>query len=266
MSRRVDAIVARVVELPRPLLVAFDVDGTLAPIVPRPEDASVPAETRAWLRKLAGLPKVEVALVTGRDARALAKILRAPQLWRAIEHGRRVLAPNEKPSRLALTPSQKKSLDAFRAWAEANVVPEGASLEEKEGALAVHVRDLEARDPKRAKASLRAARTTAARLGLLPRDGRAVLEAEVESGDKGKALEKLIRSTRARSVLYAGDDLTDLPAIRFAVEKGGEGIFVRSPERPRTPKGASAALASSDEVPLLLRALVEALAPSPRRR
>lgn len=266
MKNGPEALAARVAQLPKPLLLAFDVDGTLAPIAQNPADAKVPAETRTLLRTLAGLPEVEVALVTGRDARALAKIVRAERLWRAIEHGRRVLAPNEPPSPLALTSTQKKSLATFRAWVEEEAVPAGAVREEKEGAIAVHVRDLEGRDPARARTLLRRAKGMAKRAGLLPREGRAVVEAEVESGDKGKALARLLRATGARSVVYAGDDLTDLPAIRVAVDEGGLGVFVRSTERPRAPRGASASLASSDEVPEWLRALVAHLKPARARR
>ena len=58
----------------RPFGVLSDIDGTLAPIVPRPEDARVPAETRALLRGL--IEKgVRVALVTGRSLEAAGEAL-----------------------------------------------------------------------------------------------------------------------------------------------------------------------------------------------
>src|SRR3954454_8117335 len=53
--------------------IILDVDGTLAPIVPRPEDAAVPAEARAELERLAGRYRL-LAFVSGRtgeDARRI---------------------------------------------------------------------------------------------------------------------------------------------------------------------------------------------------
>src|SRR5690606_15309573 len=80
----------------------------------------------------------------------------------------------------------------------------------------------------------RAARR-ARKLGLHVRHGRAVLEAELAPGDKGVALASLRERTGARSVFFAGDDLTDLPAIRYA-SRHGLGAFVASTERA-APRG-----------------------------
>ncbi|GAG10881.1 unnamed protein product, partial [marine sediment metagenome] len=50
----------------RPLGLLSDIDGTLSPIVARPEDAAVPEAIRAPLRRLAA-KGVKVALITGRS-------------------------------------------------------------------------------------------------------------------------------------------------------------------------------------------------------
>ncbi|MER3411365.1 MAG: trehalose-phosphatase, partial [Thermoleophilia bacterium] len=49
-----DVLLARVAERPGETALILDVDGTLAPIVLRPEEAAVPGETRRELRRLVG--------------------------------------------------------------------------------------------------------------------------------------------------------------------------------------------------------------------
>jgi trehalose-phosphatase len=242
-------------ELGRPLLVAFDVDGTLAPIVSEPASARVPAATRALLLSLAQVPGVHVALVTGRDLGGLVTVAGSLPVWRAVSHGRVVLSPTDTAAAERPPTAAMERLEGFRAWAQDHAVPEGAVLEDKDGAVAVHVRELAQSEPPRAEALLERARASAERLGLHVRLGRAVCEAEVAAGDKGTALRQLITATRARGVVYAGDDLTDLPAIAVAVDRGGMGLFVTSAERP-APDCATAVLEGTGAVHVLLAALV----------
>jgi trehalose 6-phosphate phosphatase len=256
----VQAVAARIDALGRPLLLAFDVDGTLAPIVTDPDAARVPDGIQALLRQLAERQGVHVAFVTGRDPSSLARVVEVSAAWRAVEHGRRVLAPDEQADPLALSEVHRDRLRAFRRWAESHAEPRGAALEDKEGSVAVHVRRLASQDPEAASEILAQARRQAEQGGLEVRMGRSVCEAEVESGDKGAALGRLVRATEARGVFYAGDDVTDEPAIRRARELGGLGVFVSSKERPGSETAASATLQGPDAVAELLRELVRRLA------
>ncbi len=258
-SPQVAELVERICALPRPLLVALDVDGTLAPIVEDPEASRVPAPLARSLGVLAAARGVRLALVTGRDARSLGHVVRVPGAWRAVEHGRRVLRPGERARVPRLAPDVRRRLERFAAWAEREAVPEGARLERKAAAVAVHVRGLAERSQADADAVLRAAEREARRLGLACREGRAVREVEAEPGDKGEALARLVGATRARGVIYAGDDVTDYPAIRRAAELGGEGLFVRSKERPRAPRSATVSVTNGAELALLLAALADRL-------
>lgn len=262
----VEELAAAIGRLSRPLLVACDVDGTLAPIVDDPAAARVPPSVARDLRTLAARRGVHVALVTGRDAGALARLVRVPGAWRALEHGARLVAPRERAARRRLSPAELARLGAFEAWALERAVPHGAELEHKPESRALHVRTLARRQPALARRLLREASAAARRSSLSPRAGRAVLEAELRPGDKGDALSQLVRAARCRGVVYVGDDLTDVPAIRRAVELGGIGLFVRSAERPRAPRGATASLAGPAEVAALLSLLARApLTASPRR-
>lgn len=244
----------RIEGLERPLLLALDVDGTLAPIVDDPSAARVPDAVRDRLERIEGCEGVELALVTGRDAFSLAEVAGEVRVWRAVSHGRLVLGPDEAPRGMDLDDAARSRLETFRRWAESEAMPQGARIEDKDGAVAVHVRALAQRDASGAEALLERARERAEREGLHARLGRAVCEAEVESGDKGTALEKLLAATGARGVVYAGDDLTDLPAIELAARRGGVGAFVRSSER-EPPAQASAVLEGPGAVADLLEAL-----------
>ncbi len=250
------ALAERVAALPRPLLVALDVDGTLAPIVADPASARVPEEVAARVEMLSGAPGVTVALVTGRDAAQLDRMMTAPRAWRVVEHGRAILAPGEPSPEI--DPASRARLDAFESWAAARLRARGARVERKPASVAVHVRELAAGDAEAGAAVLREAERAAMDAGLFPREGRAVLEASVARADKGTALAALMSRTGAASVVYAGDDLTDVPAIALASERG-LGVFVRSSERPAAPPGASAELPGPESVAELLGHLVRLL-------
>ncbi len=222
-----EEMVRRIRALPRSRLLAFDVDGTLAPIVPVPEEARVPAPTRRALRMLG--ERERIAFVTGRDLAGLRRVLGSvPGAWRAVEHGGWIVPPGTRARRPPPTMEERARLAAFEAFVRATP----GRLEKKPRAVALHVRGLDGalRDALLARAARRARR-----LGLHVRHGRAVLEAELSPGDKGEALAALQYRTGARAVFFAGDDLTDLPAIRYA-QRHGLGVFVASAER-RSPRG-----------------------------
>jgi trehalose 6-phosphate phosphatase len=247
----------RVNELARPVLLGLDVDGTLAPIVEDPEAASVTPSIREVLGRLVELEGLTVALITGRDAAALAYVAPLPaatvaRVWRGVEHGRVILAPGEDPEGASVTEEEAARLAAFEAEAE-SLRGEGARLERKPASRAVHVRGLADAigDP-----LLERAEAMARRHGLTPRRGRAVLEAEVRVGSKRAALEAIADRTDPRSVVFAGDDVTDFEAIAFAASRG-LGAFVRSPERSEGPPEAQLVLDGPAAVDAWLREIAD---------
>ena len=113
-----DALHARIWALPRPTLLAFDVDGTLAPIVDDPAAARVPAATATALRKLAKRQGLRVALVTGRDGASLRRLVRVPGAYRALEHGALVVGPGQRVPRRRLSAQAGAKLRSFERWVE----------------------------------------------------------------------------------------------------------------------------------------------------
>ena len=215
--RRVDAI-ARLAEEPERAAVILDVDGTLAPIVPRPEDAAVPPETRAELERIAGRYRL-LAFVSGRmgeDARRMVGVDGAEYVG---VHG------------LELAPEAVRWREPLNELASAEW-PWG-HVEDKRLTVSFHYRN--AAGPGRLFAHAESI-AVAPGVGLVPRFGRKVLEVRPPvDADKGTAVCQLVREAGVARALFAGDDTTDLDAFRGLREAGLElavCVAVRSDEGP----------------------------------
>jgi trehalose 6-phosphate phosphatase len=188
----VDAL-ARIAAEPQKAALFLDVDGVLAPIVTRPEDARVPGETRRVLRELSGRYGL-VACVTGRPSEVAREIVGVDELMYVGEHG------------LELDPDASDW--AGRIHGFATDVP-WADVEVKPLSVAFHYRG--AADHELAREQLEPVAAAALDLGFRARWGRMVLEIlpPVEAS-KGTAVRRLLETTGLRRALYAGDDTTDL--------------------------------------------------------
>ncbi|MFG2791588.1 trehalose-phosphatase [Streptomyces sp. NPDC048419] len=214
---------------PGKTVVGLDFDGTLAPIVADPEQARAHPEAVPALAALA--PKVaSVAVVTGRPAGVAVRhggFAGVPGLEHLIVLGHygaerwdavsgEVSAPAPHPGVAALRAELPGVLDREGAW-------QGTWIEEKGRALAVHTR--RSADPQAAFEALRAPLTDlATRHGLIVEPGRLVLELRPPGMDKGVALLEYVRETGASAVLYAGDDLGDLPAFSAVDRLRADGV------------------------------------------
>jgi trehalose 6-phosphate phosphatase len=170
----------------------LDIDGVLAPIVPRPEDARVPDETRSELRRLSARYRL-VACVTGRQSSVAREIVGVPELIYVGEHG------------LELDPRARAWGPRIHAFADAAPWPE----EQKPLSAAFHFRT--ASNPAAARATLETVAAQALEHGFRTRWGRMVLEVlPPVDASKGTAVKSLLDQTGLRRALYAGDDVTDL--------------------------------------------------------
>ncbi|MFF5426998.1 MULTISPECIES: trehalose-phosphatase [unclassified Streptomyces] len=259
---------------PEQAVVALDFDGTLAEIVPDPEQARAHPGAVAALAALA--PRIaSVVVVTGRPAgvavryggfAGVAGLDRLVVLghygaerWDAATGTVTAAAPH--PGVAAVRAELPGFLDRHGAWP-------GVWIEEKGRAVAVHTR--RAVDPEGAFEALKGPLgDLAARHGLVLEPGRMVLELRPPGMDKGVALASYLRETDAGSVLYAGDDLGDLPAFA-AVEKlradGVPGVLVcsGSSEVPALADRADLAVPGPSGVVEFLTDLAEAVGEAPR--
>jgi trehalose 6-phosphate phosphatase len=188
----VDAL-ARIASEPEKAALFLDVDGVLAPIVERPEDARVPAATRTVLGRLAERYAL-VACVTGRPSDVAREIVGVEGLTYVGEHG------------LELDPDAEEW--AARIHGFAAEVP-WIDVEVKPLSVAFHYRT--APDPDAARAALEPVAASALDLGFRSRWGRMVLEVlPPVNASKGTAVRRLLETSGLRRALYAGDDTTDL--------------------------------------------------------
>ena len=187
---------ARLRSEPGRAAVLLDVDGTLAPIVARPELAVVPEEARAEVRRLVGRYAL-VACISGRTGAEAARRVGVEGVVYVGVHG------------LELAPEAERWREALRPFAE----EDWPWLEDKGLTVAFHWR--EALDDAEARRSLEAVAERARADGLEARWGRKVLELRppVEA-DKGTAVRALLAERGLERALYAGDDTTDLDAFR----------------------------------------------------
>lgn len=216
---------------PTTALAGFDFDGTLAPIVTDPR-ASAPqpgvVEALVELSTRVGT----VAVITGRPAATavrLGGLDRVPGIVVLGHYGAerwvdgRVSAADPPPGVALIRAELPVLVDTVGA-------PTGTWIEDKGRSLAVHTRRTE--DPDRALELLAGPLSELAeRADLKLEPGRMVIELRPQGVDKGAALTSLVEERRARSVLYAGDDLGDLPAfeaVRSLRKRGVPGLTVCS--------------------------------------
>jgi trehalose 6-phosphate phosphatase len=227
--RGVDDRLALLRSEPSRAAVLLDVDGTLAPIVGRPDLAAVPEEARAEVRRL-GARYARGAWVSGRTSVDAARLVGVDGVVYVGVHG------------LELAPEAARWREALRPFA-AETWP---WLEDKGLTVALHWR--EAPDAVAAERSLRVVAARAEEAGLEARWGRKVLELRPPiAADKGTAVRFLLEERGLQRALYAGDDTTDLDAFR-----GLDGLEV-----------SVRVAVSSPESPLLLREAADVVVRSP---
>jgi trehalose-phosphatase len=217
----------------RPVSVFLDYDGTLTPIVARPELAVLDAAVRAVLERLG--QRVVVGVLSGRDLDDVRALVGVPGLWYAGSHGYDIVGPDGAPIEVDVAADVQDALATAADALDAALtdVP-GAWVERKRHADAVHFRQA----PDGAIPEVEAAvdRVVAAHPGLRKTGGKRVFELRPDvDWDKGTALWKLFEVAGLRRgadlPVFIGDDLTDEDAFR-ALGDDGVGIVVSDEPRP----------------------------------
>jgi trehalose 6-phosphate phosphatase len=219
--------------------VLTDVDGTLAPIVERPEQAAVPAPTSELLRGLNqrfGL----VGCISGRQALEARRLVGVDEIAYAGNHGLELLMPGEAEPQLdpALAGAERVAANFVSTLDSEELASAGFRLEDKGPIQSLHWRGAE--DERAAEARAHEIAAEAGRAELEPRWGRKVLELRpLGGGGKDTAVAALLAGEEITAAVFAGDDRTDLDAFRRLRELREEGelsmvlcVGVISPEAP----------------------------------
>jgi trehalose 6-phosphate phosphatase len=229
--------------------VFLDYDGTLSPIAPRPELATLPEETRTVLRRLAD--RYPVAILSGRGREDVASKVGLEGIAYAGSHGYDIAGQG---FRYEVGDGIPETIE--RAATELNrelAGLDGVIVEPKRFAVSIHFRLAKDED---LPAVERAVDDVAARHpGLRKAHGKKLFELRPDlDWDKGKALLWLMEALKLdpwqNVPIYVGDDITDEDAFRV-VEIG---IVVT--EEPRETL-ASYSLRNPDEVARFLAWLAE---------
>lgn len=235
------------------VLLGFDYDGTLAPLVDAPARAIMRASTRRLLRRASKL--YPCVVITGRaQADALGR-LRDIEVCRVVGNHGAEPSPNGEAMRRRV----RQWLPALKARLSGH---QGVVIEDKGFSVAVHYRQARARDSAR-RAVLSAARSL--------RDvrlvgGKLVVNLLVPGApDKGRALQRERSHFACDTVIYVGDDETDEDV--FQIDRPGQLLSIRV-GRKRT-SAAPYYIRNQEEIDRLLETLVALrtgrVADAPRR-
>jgi trehalose 6-phosphate phosphatase len=212
-------------ERPGEAAVLCDIDGTLAPIVERAEEATVPEATSRLLGRIARRYKL-VACISGRGAAEARRIVGVGGIAYAGSHGAELLLPGQ---------AQAELVPAFATWtnrvhdfALGKDSPElrmmRVRIEDKGAIVAFHWRS--APDEALALTTVQAIAAEAEAAGLYTHWGRKVLEIRPPVHvDKGVAVRELIRRAPVRSAFFGGDDATDLDVFDVLGNLRSEGAL-----------------------------------------
>jgi trehalose-phosphatase len=242
----------------RRILLAFDFDGTLSPIVPRPDEAVIlPAAGRA-LARLAARPDTLVAIVTGRALDDVRARVREERAFFAGNHGFEIEGPGVR-HRIDAAERLRPEFRMLREHLHHEVghIP-GVEIEDKGITISVHYRRVE--DPALVEQVRTATVREAERSGVRATHGKRVVELRPPvDWHKGRAVDFLIDSFAADGAVYPvfiGDDVTDEDAFRAVRERGGLAILVADGEDSRET-AAHARVASPEQLVPLLEALAD---------
>ena len=233
------------VDDPAGTLLALDFDGTLAHIVDDPTQAFAHPDAVLALGRL-GRVLGTVAIITGRpvtQALELGGFASVDGLDGLIIFGQYGAERWDATSGEALGSERVETIDRLAERLPdilAQHGAEGALIEDKGLALAVHTRGMADDLVGRLHAPLAA---VASDMGLILEPGKQVLEMRFDGADKGHALRGLVAETGARTVVFGGDDLGDIPAFEAVDDLRAAGM-----------RGLLVCSASSEQDALVARA------------
>jgi len=208
----------------------FDYDGTLTPIVSRPELARISPKVKNLIRKLKKNPRFIVAIISGRSLKNVKNMVGVKGLIYAGNHGLeieeigyKILKPKGASTKNLLNKIELHLKNELRYI-------KGVIVEDKGCTLSIHFRLVSSRKKDLVKnVFARVVKPYVISKKIRISAGKMVLE--VRPGidwDKGRAVQYLLRRHKKVLPVYLGDDATDRDAFR-AIKKRGVSVFVGKP-------------------------------------
>lgn len=232
----------------------FDFDGTLAPIVPNPENVKVSRDVIENLEKLASLDSILVGIVSGRELKFMRRHLKSERIFFVGSHGSEMSYKDLFISRDEMLTTARRIHKKVKEYLNLINKNPGAIIESKKFGVALHYRLCELAGKKNIRRIARkiAAQLPDAKVTILR--GKQVAEINPKIGwTKGRAIEEIRKMFPVKNSfeLYIGDDISDETA--FAVLNLRDQYTVRI--RKRKDSRAKFFLYSQKEVKLVLEQL-----------
>lgn len=210
------------------ILLMFDYDGTLTPIVDKPENALLDKQIKNDIDKLVNCDFIKVAIISGRQIAVIKELsaLNNPKIDMYGIHGGEVYLNGNITSNMP--EFQLKTLNKFKTKLNTLLSTiDGLIFEDKKYSIAMHYRLANEDD---ANFALKTFRQEVKNFELEKdfkyQEGKKVLEIIPQNFNKGNAVNSLVNKYSKYFPVYFGDDLTDIAAFNKVKEFGGMAIGV----------------------------------------
>jgi len=243
------------------ILLLSDYDGTLTPIVGRPEDAILSSGVKEQISILARSPSFNVGIISGRLLHDVEALVGIEGIFYAGNHGLEIEGPGLSYINPEARVAQAEMKGLARQFAGELSNIKGVIIEDKALSLSIHYRLVQSNEEVQtvidAFDRITSPLVSEGRIRLS--SGKKVLEIRPPiDWHKGKAVETItkeiqtILGSEESLLIYLGDDTTDEDAFRIIHRPGGWSIFVGS-ENPAS--NADYHLDSTSEVESFLSRL-----------
>jgi trehalose-phosphatase len=187
----------------------LDLDGTLAGLRRRPEDVRVSKRAKQILARLAEVPNMTVAILSGRNVQTLKQLIGLKKLLYFGLHG-----SEESEKAAAISGEARKALRSAKRSAREELAEfSGVNVEDKGSCFTVHYRGAGEAAIRGANQKLQAI-VAPLRHALHVLNGKKVWEVlPRQIPGKGSAMKKLMANSPRAALAYIGDDEPDEPAF-----------------------------------------------------
>ncbi|MCD6599814.1 MAG: trehalose-phosphatase [Dehalococcoidia bacterium] len=229
-----DAIATKIKETEHILLLS-DYDGTLTPIVEKPELANLSSQVKEYLRRLAGNSCMTLGIVSGRTLRDLRERIGVDNITYVGNHGLEI----EGPDFSFVNPVAREAEPFLHSLSEelsqALVMIKGARVDNKGLTLSLHYRlvdEVQLGEVDRIFHRIVAPSLISDKIRITPSKKAYDIRPAVDWG-KGRAIEFIVQRLNKKLakgnkllVIFLGDDVTDYDGFYVVNQNKGISIFV----------------------------------------